>query len=87
MDPDPGRDDADGIDQYEQLRQDAARGGRARGLAVLTAKGMAAFLAMARAMAPRPRRLAGPAQPMVLAAPLERDIVRIWASMVLAHAP
>jgi hypothetical protein len=85
--PDPQHDGADGIDQYELLRRDTAWGGQRHGLAVLLAKGMAAFLAVARAIAPQPRRPAAPPQPMHLAAPLERDVVRIWASMVLAHAP
>lgn len=64
-------------------------GGHRRGLAVLVAKGMVAFLAVAAALAPllpRPAAVSAvtPSDPT---GGLEQQIVAVWARMVLAHPP
>ncbi|MGV9881219.1 hypothetical protein [Streptomyces sp. NPDC003006] len=54
---------------------------------MLLDKGMATFLTVAMALSPPTPR--APAQPVAsdTVCGLEPEIVRIWASMVLAHAP
>jgi hypothetical protein len=55
---------------------------------VLLNRGLAAFLALATALAPVAERVAQPPPPQVgLASGLEQEIVRIWAQMVLANPP
>jgi hypothetical protein len=74
--------------QYEQLRRAAVHGGHRHGLAVLLNRGLAAFLALATALAPVAERVAQPSPPQAgLASGLEQEIVRIWAQMVLANPP
>jgi hypothetical protein len=54
---------------------------------VLVAKGMVAFLAVAATLAPLPPPRPSPATPAGPVCGLEREIVTVWARMVLAHAP
>ncbi|WP_171076213.1 hypothetical protein [Streptomyces sp. YIM 121038] len=54
---------------------------------MLVDKGMVAFLTVAAALSPRvPRAPVPPTTPDAVCG-LEPEVVRIWASMVLAHAP
>jgi hypothetical protein len=75
-----------GVDQYERLR--TAGGGPRHGLAVLTAKGMVAFLRVAGTLLPaRSHPPAAPVAPPARPGALEPEIIRVWSRMVLAHAP
>lgn len=83
----PGGDAAEGVTEYERLRESAGRGGRRGGLGVLVARGMVAFLkvaaSLATAAAPRSSALP-PAEGAVTA--LDAEVIRVWSRMVLAHA-
>lgn len=85
--PEPDQAPAD-ASAYERLREEAELGGARRGLAVLAAKGMAAFLKIASRLLPIPAA-AAPSAPVPAGpvAGMEGQLVRILAGMVLAHAP
>lgn len=86
--PDLALEPAGAARQYEQLRQAAAHGGHRHGLAVLLNRGLAAFLALATALAPVVERTDQPPPPALgLTSGLEQEIVRVWARMVVASPP
>jgi hypothetical protein len=83
--PDPAPADASA---YERLREQAEHGGARRGLAVLAAKGLAAFLKIAaHFVAAPPSALASTAASAGAVTGAQGQLVRILAGMVLAHAP
>jgi hypothetical protein len=75
-----------GVEHYERLRDVAS--GPQHGLAVLTAKGLVAFLRVTTALVPAaPWRPPSPTAAQCPAGPVDPEIIRVWSRMVLAHAP